>query len=63
MDREDKRIRNSSRPGKEPTVYADLCAEVGHEHCKGIERTVEGHEGKSVFCICWCPRFSESEPN
>jgi hypothetical protein len=30
-------------PGEEPTVYtADLCAEVGHEHCEGITEMLKG---------------------
>ena len=51
--------------GEEPTVYtaADLCAEVGHEHCERIDRNVEGSEGEPVFCICWCHRFVALEPN
>jgi hypothetical protein len=51
-------------PGEEPTVYtADLCAEVGHEHCEGIDRNVEGYEGEPVFCICWYHRVIEGERN
>jgi len=37
-----------SHPGEEPTVYTmDVCAEVGHEPCQGIDRTIEGYEGKT----------------
>jgi hypothetical protein len=51
-------------PGEEPTVYtADICAEVGHEHCEGIDRTVEGYEGEPVFCICLCHRVIKGDPN
>jgi hypothetical protein len=65
MNRDDDGwIRHEFAPGEEPTVYTtDLCAEVGHEHCKGIETTIEGYEGKMVFCICWCHRFVALEPN
>jgi len=63
MDRGNGWIRHRVRRHKEPTVYAHLCADVGHEHCNGIDRTVEGYEGKAVFCICRCHRFVESEPN
>ena len=41
MDREDGWIRHRFAPGKETTVYtADICAEVGHEHCTGERRSV-----------------------
>ena len=51
-------------PAEEPTVYtADLCAEVGHEHCEGIDRTIEGYEGEPVFCICLCHRVIEGDQN
>ena len=64
MEREDGWIRYRFPPGEEPTVYtADICAEVGHEHCTGIDRTIEGYEGEAVFCICWCHRFVALEPN
>jgi hypothetical protein len=53
----------SSHPDEEPTVYTvDICAEVGHERCKGTETTIEGYEGKTVFCICLCHRVI-GEPN
>ena len=62
--RNDEMIRHEFAPGEEPTVYTtDICAEVGHEHCKGIDRTIEGYEGEAVFCICWCHRFVALEPN
>ena len=33
-------MRHEFSPGEEPTVYtADICAEVGHEHCEGFDRT------------------------
>jgi hypothetical protein len=48
----------------EPTVYtADICAEVGHEHCKGIDRTIEGYAGEPVFCNCLCHRLIAGGPN
>jgi hypothetical protein len=51
-------------PAEEPTVYtADLCAEVGHEHCEGIDRTIEGYEGEPVFCICLCHLVIEGDQN
>ena len=35
---------------EEPTVStADLCAQVGHEQCKGVDTPIEGHEDKPVF--------------
>ena len=38
MNRDDDGwIRHEFAPGEEPTVYtADICANVGHERCKGI---------------------------
>jgi hypothetical protein len=64
MDRDDEWLRHKFAPGEEPTVYtADLCAEVGHDHCEGIDRTVEGYEGEPVFCICLCHRVSEGMPS
>ena len=63
MTRDDEMVRHEFAPG-EPTVYTgDICAEVGHERCKGIETTIEGYEGEMVFCICWCHRFVALEPN
>lgn len=63
-DEDDERIRYTFPPGEEPQVYtADLCADVGHEHCKGIDRTVEGYEGEAVFCICLCHRLLEGAQN
>ena len=57
-------IRHRFAPGNQPTIYTeDICAEIGHEHCKGIDRTIEGYEGEAVFCICWCHRFVALEPN
>ena len=38
MDRGNGWIRHRVRRHKEPTVYAHLCADVGHEHCNGIDR-------------------------
>jgi hypothetical protein len=50
-------LRKEFAPGEEPTVYtADICAEVGHDRCKGIEKSIEGYEGKAVYCICLCHR-------
>src|SRR4051794_25766636 len=64
MDSDDGWIRHRFAPGEEPTVYTtDICADVGHEHCKGIDRTIEGYEGEAVFCVCWCHRFVALEPN
>ena len=57
-------IRHEFPPGNEPTVYtADICAEVGHEHCKRIDTTIAGHEGSPVFCICLCHRAIKGEQN
>ena len=43
-------LRKEFVPGEEPTVYTeDICVEVGHERCKGIDRTIEGYEGAAVF--------------
>jgi hypothetical protein len=57
-------IRHRFAPGEEPTVYtADLCAEVGHENCEGIDRTLEGYEGEPGFCICLCHRVIEGDQN
>jgi hypothetical protein len=64
MSRDDEWLRREFPPGEEPTVYtADLCAEVGNEHCEGIDRTLEGYEGEPVFCICLCHRVIEGDPN
>ncbi len=64
MNRDDEMLRHDFAPGGEPTVYtADICAEVGHEHCKGIETTIEGYESKAVFCICLCHRVIKGDPN
>jgi hypothetical protein len=64
MKRDDEMVRHEFAPGEEPTIYtADICAEVGHERCKGIETKIEGYEGKMVFCICWCRQFVSLEPN
>ena len=64
MNMNDGMVRHEFAPGEEPTVYtADICAEVGHERCKDIEKTIEGYEGKMVLCICWCHRFVALEPN
>jgi hypothetical protein len=50
MSRDDEMLRYEFPPGEEPTVYtAHLCAEVGHEHCEGIDSTLEGYEGEPVF--------------
>ena len=60
MNREDGWIRHRFAPGEEPTVYtADICADVGHEHCKQIDE----YEGKPVFCICFCDRAIKGNPN
>ena len=64
MDSEDGRIRHRFAPGEEPTVYtADVCAAVGHEHCKGIDRTIEDCEGEAVFCTCRCHKSVAFEPH
>jgi hypothetical protein len=48
MDRDEEMVPFA--PGEEPTVYtANICAEVGHEHRKGIDRTIEGYEGAAVL--------------
>jgi hypothetical protein len=40
MSNDDEIVHYAFVPGEEPTVYtADICAEVGHERCKGIETT------------------------
>ena len=47
--------RHEFAPGNEHTIYtADICAEVEHKHCKGIDRTIEGYEGEPVVCTCLC---------
>jgi hypothetical protein len=57
-------VRHEFQPGEEPTVYtADICAEVGRDHCEGVDRTIEGYEGEPVFCNCLCHRLVEGEPN
>jgi hypothetical protein len=65
MNRDDDGwIRHEFAPGEEPTVWtADLCAEMGHEDCEGIDRTVEGYEGEPVFCICLCHRVIKGDQN
>ena len=64
MNRDDEMVRHRFAPNEEPTVHtADICAEVGHELCKGIDRTLEGYEGEPVFCICFCHRVIEGDPN
>ena len=40
-----------------------LCTELGHEHCKGIDRTIEGYESEAVFCICLFHRVIDGEPS
>jgi hypothetical protein len=48
-------MRHVFPAGEEPTVLtADICAEVGHDNCKGMDKTIEGYEGETVFCSCWC---------
>jgi hypothetical protein len=48
-------MRHVFPPGEEPTVLtADICAEVGHDNCTGMDKTIEGYEGETVFCSCWC---------
>ncbi len=64
MNKDDGMLRHEFAPGEEPTVYtADLCADAGHEHCKGIDKTIEGYEGTPVFCICLCHRVIKGDPN
>jgi hypothetical protein len=64
MHRDDEMVRHEFAPGEEPTVdTADICAEVGHEGCEGIDRAVEGYEGEPVFCICLCHRVIKGDPN
>jgi hypothetical protein len=61
MDSDDGWIRNRFAPGDEPTVYTvDICAEVGHERCKGID-IIEEYEGKAVFCVCLCHRVISND--
>jgi hypothetical protein len=61
---EDGWIRHRFAPGEEPTGYtADLCVEVGHEHCEGIDRNVEGYESEPVFCICLCHCVIKGDPS
>jgi hypothetical protein len=63
-ERDDEIEYHKFAPGEEPTVYtADICAEVGHEHCKGIDRTIEGYAGEPVFCNCLCHRVINGELN
>jgi hypothetical protein len=64
MNKDDEIEYHTFAPGEEPTVYAaDICAEVGHEHCKGIDRTIEGYAGEPVFCNCLCHRVIEGGRN
>ena len=64
MNKEDGMVRHKFAPGEEPTVHtADICAELGHEYCKGIETTTEGYEGKTIFCICLCHQVVTGDPN
>ena len=64
MNRDDGIEYHKFAPGEETTVYtADFCAEVGHEHCKGIDRTIEGYAGEPVFCNCLCHRVINGELN
>jgi hypothetical protein len=44
MKGDDEMVRHEFAPSEEPTIYAaaDICAEVGHERCKGIETKIEG---------------------
>jgi hypothetical protein len=64
MNKDDEIEYHKFAPGEEPTVYtADICAEEGHEHCKGIDRAIEGYEGAPVFCNCVCHQVIEGEPN
>jgi hypothetical protein len=59
MSRDDEIVRYVFVPGEEPTVYtADIGAEVGPEHCKGIDATIAGHESTLVFCI-WQPSSNQ----
>jgi hypothetical protein len=63
-DYDDGWIRHRFALCEEPKIYtADICAEVSHERCKGIDRTIEGYESEAVFCICLCHRFVALEPN
>jgi len=63
MERVNGWIRHRVRRHKEPTVYAHLCADVGHEHFNGIDRTVQDYQAKPTLRSCHFHRFSESEPN
>jgi hypothetical protein len=64
MNSDDGMVRHKFAPGDEPTIYtADICAELGHECCKGIETTIEGYEGKTVFRICLCHQVIKEDPN
>ena len=64
MDRVDEMIRHEFAPGEEPTFYtANICAEVGHDRRKVIETTIEGYEGKAVYCICLCHRDIKGMPS
>jgi hypothetical protein len=64
LNEDDGMLRHEFAPGEEPTVYtADICAEVGHKQCKGIETGIEGYEGKEVFCVCLCHRVIKGDSN
>jgi hypothetical protein len=64
MTRNDGMVQYGLAPGEEPRAYtADICAEVGHERCKGIKPTIEGYKGKIILCICGCHQFVALEPN
>jgi hypothetical protein len=64
MSRDDGWIRHEFAPGEEPTVYTmDICAEVGHNCCQGIDRTIEGYESIMVLCICRCHQVIKGDPN
>ena len=64
MNRDDEMVRHEFAPGEGPTFYvADICAEVGHDHCEGIDTTIEGYEGTTVFSICLCHRVIKGDPN
>jgi hypothetical protein len=63
MNRDDGTVRHQFAHGEEPTVFAaNISAEVGHERCKGIEKSIEGYEGKAVFCTCLCHRVITGDP-
>jgi hypothetical protein len=63
MSKEDGMVQYKLAPGEEPTVHtADICADLGHEYCKGIETTT-GYEGQNNFLHLSRHQVVTGEPN